>query len=378
MPDFGQGGGYIDLIGFGITPNPNLEGDTIKGSFSSAVTFLGETFNGFTVTDDGFITFGPTVGDSPWVNQNLPSATQPNYLIAPYWRDMQVTVNSTPGEESGISVATAGSAYTIVEFDNMLTVYTAGGQPIGDIADFEVVFNNTGAGPEIMVAYDNVTHQYGDVIPTTIGYEDKTGQSGTAAVYRPYWGVDDEPVGTVADIQSGTIMCYNLVPVPADPVELTFQAKVVDDFAGGTLNVALNHDVNSTGAVAVDTTAAVEVEGPVVASFSGPASVTEGDTISYSIDASDPNGDAITYSWKQLSGPAMSVDTTASAISFKAPEVANALDLVMTFEVTVSSSDGSQVKHVFTTKVKDKSDGGSMGYLLILLAPLAWLRRRRG
>lgn len=112
--------------------------------------------------------------------------------------------------------------------------------------------------------------------------------------------------------------------------------------------------------------------------------VTEGTTVSLSVEATDPNGDALTYSWVETSGTGVSIsDADMAQASFSAPQVS--ANTTLEFAVTVSDGSESVVKTV-TVNVTDvpvpvvssqKSSGGSTGWIALLLLPLAALRRRK-
>ncbi|MFT5163207.1 MAG: hypothetical protein ACI9FJ_001792 [Alteromonadaceae bacterium] len=114
-------------------------------------------------------------------------------------------------------------------------------------------------------------------------------------------------------------------------------------------------------------------------------SVSEGATITLSVDASDLNGDILTYNWTQLSGPEVELtDADTATPSFAAPAVDELTDL----EFMVTVNDGSvDVTRNVTVSVADvppppaptsvnRSGGGSTGLLGLLLLPLVMVRRR--
>lgn len=174
-PTFGaNAGGYIDLAGFGIGPS-SADGDGVVANFTSPALFLGKLNDGFAVTDDGVIVVGELANTKE--NQNMPDVKTPNGVIAPLWRDMSFS----QANGSTVTVATAGAKWTIVEFDKMRSNVVAAGQPVGDEASFEVVFNNTPAAgePNVIFTYSGVTHDAGDAIPTSIGYESVSGKVGS-------------------------------------------------------------------------------------------------------------------------------------------------------------------------------------------------------
>jgi subtilisin family serine protease len=370
LPDFGQGGTYIDLADFDIAPNSDFEGDTVSVAYPAPANFLGTLHNSINITDDGFIYFSGSHGNNPWVNQLLPNSDSANNLVAPFWRDMQVVTSET----SGVSVATAGPTWTIVEFDEMRHwAYHNVSTEYSDTIDFEVVFNN-GTG-DFMFAYDNVEHVIGAGFGVTVGLENATGTSGRTDIYA---GSASEDIGNFDDIQSGLIICYALIPVPTEPETLTFSTQIVDDFKGGPTNVVLTHstdDANTTEVVN-STSVAIQVEGAPTAMISGSTAVVETASVQLSgANSSDPNGDALTYTWVQLSGSPVSFNANSASISFTAPKVDS--DLTMAFQLTVDDGNGNSDTKTASVSIVNKKESGSFGWLMLLLTPMLFTRRKK-
>lgn len=236
-PNFGQGSGYLDLALFGIGFS-GADGDTVTANFNSPASLLGQAYDSFGVTDDGFISFTGDVGATPWVNQLMPDENPANGLIAPFWRDMILdTANG-----SGITVATAGP-FTIVEWDNMRPF----GGVTGDNLDFQVIFNNAPVGnePDIIFSYDDVTHVTADQQGTSIGYESIDGKSGLTTHYV---GAAAEQIGNIeTDIVSGSQLCFRLQD-PDNTKLLTFSLEVTEDNAGGPVQLqAMSSLPNNVG-----------------------------------------------------------------------------------------------------------------------------------
>lgn len=356
-PEFGQGGGYLDLAQFGIGFS-GVEGDDEFGTFSIPGNFLGTLYTSMNVDTNGFITLGAHEG-ATWFNQLLPDGENlPDGVVAPYWRDM--AVNNASG--SGISVATAGPGVTIVEWDNMETVYTSGGAPVGDIADFQVVFMNQ-AGPtepDIIFSYDNVTHVFGDILPTTIGYEDLDGETGLTTHYIPYFGVDNEPVGSVeADAQSGLQVCFYLADVPDEPTKLSFTVSVDEDNTGGPIQMLAMSSVTNipgTTTVASEVFDGVQVEGAPQTTIAGETvanlEVTEMGELMLPGVVVEPNGDAVDILWVQVSGPAAVIAGNGLATAkLIAPEVTE--DAMVVLEMRATDSNGNASKATANVMIKN-------------------------
>ncbi len=332
-PAFGQEGNYIDLAGFGIGFS-SIDGDGVSGAFDSPANFFGELRNGFTVTDDGFIFFSGDAGTRPYVNQKLPNPDAPNDLVAPLWRDMVVS----NADDSGISVATAGDAWTIVEFDNMRHYNFYNDQPeVTDILDFQVVFSNeTG---NFMYIYDNVEHNFGDVIPTTVGFESSDSSSAGMFAYTS----SAEKIGTVAAITNDLIICHTLQEPDVEPVTYTFSATVADDYEGGSIGAMISSKLGDQEAET--STGNVEVEGAPVISVAQEASYQEGHAVVVDASAStDPNGDDLTFTWAQVNGTGVEFTASGAELSFDAPAVDG--DATVTFALTVTDGKFTETTNV--------------------------------
>ncbi|QBG35357.1 rhombosortase-dependent M36 family metallopeptidase [Litorilituus sediminis] len=152
----------------------------------------------------------------------------------------------------------------------------------------------------------------------------------------------------------------------------------IDDMTFTNIQTSILSDVIAGDSVACDNRL------PYVDVAVSEQTVTEGSSVTLSVEASDPNGDELTYTWAETStsGVALTGSDTAE-LSFTAPQVSAATTLE--FSVTVSDGTDSVVKTA-TVTVNDvpapvepakKSSGGSTGWLALLLLPLAALRRRK-
>ncbi|MEO9944276.1 S8 family serine peptidase [Paraglaciecola sp.] len=253
---FANSGAYTDLEQFGLLPDTGITGDTIAYSaFSDQnFNFYGESFvGGFNFTDDGFVFFNSTSGTSPWVNLSIPDATDPNSLIAMLWRDMVVPEPSTTaGSVAGVTLASAGTDLTIIEYDNM-ELYPGGA---GDSVDFQMaisgVADDTAGVYEIMVAFDNVNVSSTD---GTIGVEDSTGSTGTQFAFND------------VAISDGMAVCFDLVSPTFETVQLTYQLVADVDSSGQTVTAELSSTVDSIGSVEVVETEVVVVEGDATVEY---------------------------------------------------------------------------------------------------------------
>ncbi|TVP10897.1 rhombosortase-dependent M36 family metallopeptidase [Shewanella sp. KCT] len=122
---------------------------------------------------------------------------------------------------------------------------------------------------------------------------------------------------------------------------------------------------------------------PTVTAKASSTLVKEGDVVTLSATAIDPNADdVLTYSWTQDSGPAVEIkNATSNEASFVTPAL-NDPKATLNFTLTVSDGTGEvknkvKVSFAAVSKEKTSSSGGSLGWLSLLLIPFAALRRRK-
>ncbi len=232
-----NGGGYLDLAGFGFGPDPLVTGDGVLYTALSSREFgyYEDTQSGISFTDDGYLVYG---GIDNWSGdvgtpQELPDTTVPNGVAAMLWQDMQIVHDAPSG--AGVTVATAGAGLGIIEFDNLRKADdAAGAQGTYDLEVFAV----TGSR-DLVFAYDNVT---GPLTGVTVGAEDQTGEHGSALV-----NLGDAS----STIEDDTVVCGTYVKDDS-PVTFTYQVTVDDDvIEGQVLRNRLTHTVDNPGAKAV-------------------------------------------------------------------------------------------------------------------------------
>ena len=98
--------------------------------------------------------------------------------------------------------------------------------------------------------------------------------------------------------------------------------------------------------------------------INAPARIREGQTITVSASATDPEGDVVTFTINGVSGSSF---TTEAPSTFSENNIA----------FTVVATDGiNTVEQTVIVTVFNTKDGGSTGWIALLLLPLVWLRRR--
>ena len=103
---------------------------------------------------------------------------------------------------------------------------------------------------------------------------------------------------------------------------------------------------------------------PPVINITAPFTVEEGESITVSATATDPEGDDVTFTINDIPG---------SSLTTTAPNTNSTI--AVTFEVVAFDGLNTTTETV-TVSVTDKS-GGSMGWLTLLLVPVVYLRRRK-
>ncbi len=355
LPNFGQaGGGFIDLAEFDIG-FASADGDEVSANYNIPVTFLDTEYSGFSVSDNGIITFGGQPGNDASVHQQVPSAALPNNLIAPLWRDFQLDQAS----ESGIRVGTA-EPWIIIQFDNMRHSTFYNGDPSADdTLDFQVLLNNdTG---DIYFAYDNIAYNNGDALGGTIGWENANGTAGD------YWayvgGLYEMGLGdrrSFADLVNDQVICYRADTPNSGSLTLTFDVQVDEGIIAQSLTTQLTSLVSSIGGRAETTNYDLDVGGTVTTieiTDPGPLSTAEDTPITLTINYSDNDSVANTIQVSADSGTLGTLSGNNSGATIELTPQANfngniAVTVVVTDNEDASETD-TQIFDVTVTPVND-------------------------
>ncbi|MEQ9617358.1 MAG: Ig-like domain-containing protein [Phycisphaerales bacterium] len=152
--------------------------------------------------------------------------------------------------------------------------------------------------------------------------------------------VDPEGAGT---IQSWTQVSGPAVELSdADTLSPSFTAPDLEADTDLVFEIEVSDGENTTTKQVVVTVQAAN-QGPVVGASD--VDVAEGDLVTLNADATDPENGALTYSWVQVSGPAVTLDdATAAEPTFTAPNGSS--DSVIEFELTVSDGVNETVETV--------------------------------
>jgi gliding motility-associated-like protein len=148
------------------TPSGVVSDDVLSGALPIGFnfTFFGNTYNQFYISSNGFITFNPTAGNGCCSGQNLPTAGQPNNLIALVWDDLNP---ASCGNISYFTTGTAPNRELVVCFNSVCffgSTNTANGQ---------IILREGSNCIELQVNNINAIGQLG-----TMGIENATGTAG--------------------------------------------------------------------------------------------------------------------------------------------------------------------------------------------------------
>ncbi|HTP07733.1 MAG TPA: S8 family serine peptidase [Anaerolineae bacterium] len=238
-------GAYVNLQPYGILPQPTVSGDTKwYTAFSTGAQFnyWGANYTGLSFTDDGMAFFGSTPGSTPWINQDIPNAADPNNLMAMMWRDWEIVYATAPISR-GVSLATLGGTGAgggaLVEYDDVQLYHNP-----SQTMDYEVLAwrtpDDTPGSPEIIFAFDNISMTH----PLTVGTIGLENADGTAGVKYAY---NDAALNTITN---GMAICFDWYLPSAEPVTITYRATVDQAVADGTvLTNQVLHNTDNPGSV---------------------------------------------------------------------------------------------------------------------------------
>ncbi|HET6447242.1 MAG TPA: S8 family serine peptidase, partial [candidate division Zixibacteria bacterium] len=214
------GGAYVDLEQYGILTQGGISGDSTTWSVDfngGEFIFFGEYYGETTYfTDDGFAFYDPsTAGDEPWDYMPIPTAAEPNNLMAILWNDFVVVYDAQLNRGVSLANLSTGGVPTagIIEFDDV-EPWPAGGS--SERFDFEVLmrYDEDPTWYETIFAYDNLS---GTVGLGTIGLENWLGNAGVQYAYDDISVVDEMAV------------CFDMVEAGGEEAVITFEVTVDQD-----------------------------------------------------------------------------------------------------------------------------------------------------
>ncbi|MBE8168513.1 MAG: S8 family serine peptidase [Shewanella sp.] len=130
--------------------------------------------------------------------------------------------------------------------------------------------------------------------------------------------------------------------------------------------------------VASTVTFSVKEAAPIL-KVTSPESVTAGESVVISTEGTvDPNGQKLSFVWEQIAGNQVSFVADSANLSFTAPNV-SAGNEPLKFKVTVSDGreSASETVSIAVKPTVKHSSGGALGWLMLFMFPLAFLRRKK-
>jgi len=434
---------YLPMAAIGVTPltcSSTCDDASIPINLPRPITYLGEQYTTMQISSNGYVSLGTSSGNmtTPFPDI-LPSLSEPNNVIAPYWTDFDLAGGAGGGE---IYAASLTTGHFIVEWANAQLWNEE-----DTSFSFQLWFNyETGAvnfvyGPMDAPVYDSVVgaENITGTVGTTMGAFTTSGAMGIMPAAGDEYilsanagdSVSISFAGEVVDsaelmddmlqVNEDASVTANILanemdstiingftmsslagdfrtfsPIEIDKADLDLSSVEVSTAPAngsvtvnddGTVTYAPNADFFGTdsftytvreesttdaednvvlGDVVGEGTVTVAVAGvqdaPTI-SINAPSSVDEGSSYTVTASASDADGDDVTI---MING----VQTTSLNGTAPSHEQASSIS------VTVSATDGiDTTTETVSIKVNDKS-GGSMGWIALLLAPAAFLRRR--
>ncbi|MGD8487875.1 MAG: S8 family serine peptidase, partial [Anaerolineae bacterium] len=233
-------GAYLDLVSLqsNLVPDPSIDEDTLVfsvdfagGAHNLFGQYYGEILN---ATATGFMYLEPaTEGEEPWINDPIPTASDPNNLMAVYWRDLQIVYDGPANKGVTLVNATdsSGDPFAVIEYDDV-EPYPTGST--SDHFDFELIayYDPDPNRYEYIFAYDNLV---GDVTTGTIGLEDLAGTFGVQYAYNDV---------TLSD---GLAICFDLAQTRDQPATITYQVTVTDAGWPRTFTNEVDHQTDNPG-----------------------------------------------------------------------------------------------------------------------------------
>ena len=158
-------------------------GDETIGNFNvPAFLYGGEVYTRIGVTSNGYaIVGGGTAADVTYINTNLPNATAPNNVLAPFWTDLNVATAPVGGGIRAGILSGGGSSWIVVEWRNVPNYSNAAQKNT-----FQVWIGVSGD----VTPYEDISFTYGSAITggdggyLTVGAENSFGSRGGTVYYN--------------------------------------------------------------------------------------------------------------------------------------------------------------------------------------------------
>ena len=204
-------GGYLPLSLFGVGPIAGVGDDTITNFNVPAFLYGGEVYNRIGVGSNGYVVIGGgSNADVSINNQNFPSPTRPNNVIAPYWTDL----NPAAAGALRIGTLTDGADTWIVVDWDAVPEYSSPAKK----ASFQIwigLNSDANPGEDVSIAYGPILgNANGDGGFLSVGAENRTGTNGGVIYFNgtgtlPSEGTELRVTGTPPAAGGNVIFTYN-------------------------------------------------------------------------------------------------------------------------------------------------------------------------
>jgi len=200
---------WLDATG-GVNTNLNQDDGAVSAPLPFNFVFNGQTKTGVLISTNGYLTFGNN--GTAYLNTNIPSATSPNDLIAPFWDDLN------PSVSGDIYYATFGSAPNrqfVVEWSGVPRFVTS--PPFADGAlTFEAIL--TEGSNDVLFQYQSLVGASASGDSATVGIEFANGASGAPYAYNTPSSLQD---GMAIKLSPVAISSIAISPVTSGPAPIT-------------------------------------------------------------------------------------------------------------------------------------------------------------
>ncbi|MEL4301358.1 S8 family serine peptidase [Shewanella xiamenensis] len=324
----------------------------------------------------------------------------PDTVIAPLWRGDGVTIpeyNLDTESMDGVSLAvTNDRRYLIVEWDNMRQDFAFG---INHDPDYDARYSfellastqlNFAPGEhEFIFAYDKLTGNKAHL--GSIGLHGYYGPRGTFGPAYGYIGDGFAFNDLDKKIAEGLVVCANYTGPEATAIELSFSARVGAKAVGQDLQIIAKSDY--TGSSSVTSSGSLKVPSNLAIGALGNMSVAENTSISFEVLVQDKentaNGIQVTgaHITSVVNGNQVTITPEkdwhgTTTVTVKAFDKVYQNDMVQTSFNLVVNSDGVEPTPPTTpptppVEETKESDGGSLGWLAILMLGLMAASRQK-
>ena len=236
--------GYLPMRSLPFVVDPIVCSETCDDAAVTVESFIGleymgQTYTSVQVSSNGFISLGTSSGQvTEYRPQSLPTASEPNNVIAPYWTDLDLDGTADDDTGTGTMYAatlnTSTNQFFVVEWENAM------------------LWGDTGSSVNFQIWYDrnaaSFSFAYGPMspnsTPTVVGFEDATGTVGYTHAAQLSSGI----AGSLP--QEGDE--FGIVTIPGDQITVSYSGTVkpagelmddmlsVDEDASITANILAN------------------------------------------------------------------------------------------------------------------------------------------